>query len=177
MHTKSWHTTANTGIDSMYCGHVVLFDFPRDPSEYVRRVGRTARAGTKGVVTALVLGRQVREAGGECGRPAASFLLLHSDSGCACTCVWVFPCMFERVLTISTCVLVAREQSRSFHLWCLAYRLDSPRTSLEGIRRASPSTSSQTYSMQLCVAWANHSARQGGGGLTCSIVWAACLLV
>eukprot|EP00873_Tetraselmis_striata_P029622 jgi/Tetstr1/449886/TSEL_036945.t1 len=38
----------------------VLFDFPRDPSEYVRRVGRTARgAGGQGLVTSLVLGRQV----------------------------------------------------------------------------------------------------------------------
>ena len=38
----------------------MLFDFPRDPSEYVRRVGRTARgAGGKGVVSILVLGRQV----------------------------------------------------------------------------------------------------------------------
>jgi hypothetical protein len=45
----------------MHCEHVVLFDFPRDPSEYVRRVGRTARgAGGRGVVSTLVLGRQVR---------------------------------------------------------------------------------------------------------------------
>ena len=49
------------GIDSMYCEHVVLFDFPRDPSEYVRRVGRTARgAGGRGLVSVLVLGRQVQ---------------------------------------------------------------------------------------------------------------------
>lgn len=48
------------GIDSMWCEHVVLFEFPRDPSEYVRRVGRTARgAGGRGVVTVLVLGKQV----------------------------------------------------------------------------------------------------------------------
>ena len=40
--------------------HVVLFDFPRDPSEYVRRVGRTARgAAGAGVVSVLVMGRQV----------------------------------------------------------------------------------------------------------------------
>ena len=40
---------------------MVLFDFPRDPSEYVRRVGRTARGalGT-GTVTALVIGRQLK---------------------------------------------------------------------------------------------------------------------
>lgn len=48
------------GIDCMFCEHVVLFDFPRDPSEYVRRVGRTARgAGGRGVVSVLVLGKQV----------------------------------------------------------------------------------------------------------------------
>lgn len=48
------------GIDSMWCEHVVLFEFPRDPSEYVRRVGRTARgADGKGVVSVLVLGKQV----------------------------------------------------------------------------------------------------------------------
>jgi ATP-dependent RNA helicase DDX18/HAS1 len=44
----------------MFCEHVVLFDFPRDPSEYVRRVGRTARgAGGRGTVSVLVMGRQV----------------------------------------------------------------------------------------------------------------------
>ncbi|GBF95962.1 DEAD-box ATP-dependent RNA helicase [Raphidocelis subcapitata] len=48
------------GIDTAYCEHVVLFDFPRDPSEYVRRAGRTARgAGGRGVVSVLVLGKQV----------------------------------------------------------------------------------------------------------------------
>jgi ATP-dependent RNA helicase DDX18/HAS1 len=61
------------GIDSMFCEHVVLFDFPRDPSEYVRRVGRTARgAGGKGVVSLLVLGKQV---------PLAQEILSRSDKG------------------------------------------------------------------------------------------------
>jgi len=51
---------ASRGIDTSFVEHVVLFDFPRDPSEYVRRVGRTARgAGGKGLVSSLVLGRQV----------------------------------------------------------------------------------------------------------------------
>ena len=31
---------ASRGLDSAVCGHVVLFDLPRDPSEYVRRAGR-----------------------------------------------------------------------------------------------------------------------------------------
>ncbi|KAH9319596.1 hypothetical protein KI387_021365, partial [Taxus chinensis] len=40
--------------------HVVLFDFPRDPSEYVRRVGRTARgAGGRGKAFVFVVGKQV----------------------------------------------------------------------------------------------------------------------
>ncbi|PRQ38176.1 putative RNA helicase [Rosa chinensis] len=33
---------ASRGIDFPGGDHVILFDFPRDPSEYVRRVGRTA---------------------------------------------------------------------------------------------------------------------------------------
>jgi ATP-dependent RNA helicase DDX18/HAS1 len=46
-------------FDRAEVGHVVLFDFPRDPIEYMRRVGRTARAGRKGVVTVLAFGWQV----------------------------------------------------------------------------------------------------------------------
>ena len=33
--------------------HILLFDFPKDPAEYVRRVGRTARAGRSGASTVL----------------------------------------------------------------------------------------------------------------------------
>jgi len=52
---------ASRGIDSAHVEHVVLFDFPRDPSEYVRRAGRVSRgAGGTGLVSILVLGRQVR---------------------------------------------------------------------------------------------------------------------
>ena len=52
---------ASRGLDAAGVTHVVLFDFPRDPSEYVRRVGRTARGALgKGEVSVLVLGRQVR---------------------------------------------------------------------------------------------------------------------
>lgn len=52
---------ASRGLDVPGVGHVVLFDFPRDPSEYVRRAGRTARgAAGRGTVTLLVLGRQAR---------------------------------------------------------------------------------------------------------------------
>lgn len=51
---------ASRGIDFMNVDHVVLFDFPRDPSEYVRRVGRTARgAGGMGKAFVFVVGKQV----------------------------------------------------------------------------------------------------------------------
>ncbi|KAL2609644.1 hypothetical protein R1flu_028217 [Riccia fluitans] len=54
---------ASRGIDSLDVEHVVLFDFPRDPSEYVRRVGRTARgAGGTGKVFVLAVGKQVSAA-------------------------------------------------------------------------------------------------------------------
>jgi len=62
---------ASRGLDTAAVGHAVLFDFPRDPSEYVRRAGRVARGAARGAggdgsdgattatVTLLVLGRQV----------------------------------------------------------------------------------------------------------------------
>ncbi|KAF9673243.1 hypothetical protein SADUNF_Sadunf10G0004100 [Salix dunnii] len=51
---------ASRGIDFAGVDHVVLFDFPRDPSEYVRRVGRTAR-GARGNGKAFIfaVGKQV----------------------------------------------------------------------------------------------------------------------
>lgn len=56
--------------------HVLLYDFPRDPIEYMRRVGRTARAGRKGVVTVLAWGRQVRKepSSAKSESPQASFV-------------------------------------------------------------------------------------------------------
>ncbi|XP_010464313.1 PREDICTED: DEAD-box ATP-dependent RNA helicase 50 [Camelina sativa] len=51
---------ASRGIDFSGVDHVVLFDFPRDPSEYVRRVGRTARgARGEGKAFIFVVGKQV----------------------------------------------------------------------------------------------------------------------
>ncbi|KAF3611055.1 hypothetical protein DY000_02051262 [Brassica cretica] len=51
---------ASRGIDFSGVDHVVLFDFPRDPSEYVRRVGRTARgARGEGKAFVFVVGKQV----------------------------------------------------------------------------------------------------------------------
>ncbi|KAF7825924.1 DEAD-box ATP-dependent RNA helicase 50 [Senna tora] len=51
---------ASRGIDFTGVDHVILFDYPRDPSEYVRRVGRTARgAGGRGKAFIFVVGKQV----------------------------------------------------------------------------------------------------------------------
>ncbi|XP_057866647.1 DEAD-box ATP-dependent RNA helicase 50 isoform X2 [Cryptomeria japonica] len=51
---------ASRGLDLINVDHVLLFDFPRDPSEYVRRVGRTARgAGGRGKAFVFVVGKQV----------------------------------------------------------------------------------------------------------------------
>lgn len=51
---------ASRGIDFSNVNHVVLFDYPRDPSEYVRRVGRTARgAGGTGRAFIFAVGKQV----------------------------------------------------------------------------------------------------------------------
>eukprot|EP00252_Welwitschia_mirabilis_P011482 TRINITY_DN25740_c0_g1_i1.p1 TRINITY_DN25740_c0_g1~~TRINITY_DN25740_c0_g1_i1.p1 ORF type:complete len:604 (+),score=98.03 TRINITY_DN25740_c0_g1_i1:156-1967(+) len=54
---------ASRGLNLNNVEHVILFDYPRDPSEYVRRVGRTARAGTSGKAFLFVVGKQVSLAG------------------------------------------------------------------------------------------------------------------
>ena len=46
-------------FDAAPVDHVLLFDFPKDPAEYVRRVGRTARAGRRGASTVLAYGWQL----------------------------------------------------------------------------------------------------------------------
>jgi len=45
---------AARGLDMPTVGHVVMFDFPRNPIDYLHRAGRTARFGLEGKVTALV---------------------------------------------------------------------------------------------------------------------------
>lgn len=45
---------AARGIDIPEIDHVVMFDFPLNPIDYIHRAGRTGRAGKKGRVTALV---------------------------------------------------------------------------------------------------------------------------
>eukprot|EP01133_Synstelium_polycarpum_P012027 gene12027-14068_t len=45
---------ASRGIDVSTVDHVVLFDFPSNPIDYLHRIGRTARAGHKGTVTCII---------------------------------------------------------------------------------------------------------------------------
>lgn len=42
------------GIDISNIGHVINFDVPQTPEEYVHRIGRTARAGEKGEALSLI---------------------------------------------------------------------------------------------------------------------------
>jgi len=52
---------ASRGVDfdGTNVDHVVVYDFPKDPAEYVRRVGRTARAGRNGYATIMAYGWQL----------------------------------------------------------------------------------------------------------------------
>lgn len=52
---------ASRGVDfgGKPVDHVVLFDWPRDPNEFLRRVGRTARAGRIGHATVLASGKNL----------------------------------------------------------------------------------------------------------------------
>eukprot|EP00597_Dinobryon_sp_UTEXLB2267_P002903 CAMPEP_0170060226 /NCGR_PEP_ID=MMETSP0019_2-20121128/2230_1 /TAXON_ID=98059 /ORGANISM="Dinobryon sp., Strain UTEXLB2267" /LENGTH=446 /DNA_ID=CAMNT_0010265717 /DNA_START=381 /DNA_END=1718 /DNA_ORIENTATION=+ len=48
---------AARGLDIPEIGHVVMFDFPLNPIDYLHRAGRCGRAGRKGLVTSLVTKR------------------------------------------------------------------------------------------------------------------------
>ena len=50
---------SSRGLDVPTCTHVINYDVPRDPVDYVHRVGRTARAGRKGSSVTFVGPRDV----------------------------------------------------------------------------------------------------------------------
>ncbi|HEX6748594.1 MAG TPA: DEAD/DEAH box helicase [Longimicrobium sp.] len=50
---------AQRGIDVEGISHVINFDAPKDPEGYVHRVGRTARAGEKGVAITFMSGGEI----------------------------------------------------------------------------------------------------------------------
>ncbi len=52
---------AARGLDIDHVSHVVNFDVPSDPDQYVHRIGRTGRAGREGVAITLVEPREHRQ--------------------------------------------------------------------------------------------------------------------
>jgi superfamily II DNA/RNA helicase len=48
---------AARGLDIPEIDHVIMFDFPLNPVDYIHRAGRCGRAGRKGIVTALITKR------------------------------------------------------------------------------------------------------------------------
>ncbi len=51
---------AGRGIDINNITHVINFDVPTNPEDYVHRIGRTGRAGKKGTAITLVLKKEVK---------------------------------------------------------------------------------------------------------------------
>lgn len=68
-------------FDASPVDHVVIFDFPKDPAEYVRRVGRTARAGREGTSTVLAYGWQLPIARQVMGTKLDSFSMSGTELG------------------------------------------------------------------------------------------------
>ncbi|WP_059105230.1 DEAD/DEAH box helicase [Shouchella shacheensis] len=51
---------AARGIDVENVSHVINYDIPQDPESYVHRIGRTGRAGRKGIALTLVTPREMK---------------------------------------------------------------------------------------------------------------------
>ena len=49
------------GIDVEGISHVINYDIPTNPEDYVHRIGRTARAGASGIAVSLLTGEDVHE--------------------------------------------------------------------------------------------------------------------
>jgi ATP-dependent RNA helicase DDX18/HAS1 len=66
-------------FDASPVDHVIIFDFPKDPAEYIRRVGRTARAGRSGTSTVFAYGWQLPIARSVMGKKLESFSVAAND--------------------------------------------------------------------------------------------------
>ena len=65
-------TTLRCLQDILGCDHVINFDLPTELKDYVHRVGRTARAGRRGLAVSLV---------GERERPLLRTIAKHAKAG------------------------------------------------------------------------------------------------
>ena len=52
---------AARGLDIDHISHVINYDIPQDPESYVHRIGRTGRAGKKGVAITFIQPREYRQ--------------------------------------------------------------------------------------------------------------------
>lgn len=80
---------AARGLDIPHVTHVINFDLPTDIDDYVHRIGRTGRAGKKGLATAFFSDKDSSLARGLAELLSVSYQLHCSTSLCRYCIAWL----------------------------------------------------------------------------------------
>jgi superfamily II DNA/RNA helicase len=102
---------AARGLDIPHVTHVINFDLPTDIDDYVHRIGRTGRAGKKGLATAFFTDK-------DAGLAKSLAELLQVGLSC------LFSCSLCKDRARQVICIVPCMSALSVHAWSMLWRTD-----------------------------------------------------
>lgn len=112
---------AARGLDIPHVTHVINFDLPTDIDDYVHRIGRTGRAGKKGLATAFFSDKDSSLARGLAELLSVGFhAFLAVNTSCCCTVTVRLLCTLYIVLACSIKACSSKSVSACLNFVCYA---------------------------------------------------------